>query len=214
MPTPSRAPDGRILFTSERAATFGIQATDLGGARRTALGRLPGAESLPEWSPGRGPASRSCPSGRAGPPHLRAGDGLRRARPRQLTQAPGFDDTYPAWAPGGRRIAFVREDQFGTDYLYTTNADGTGVRFLLEAPDLCCPEWSHRRDAPCPRAELGDRRRGPKRAGTPTRHGRGAAAPRRRGRRTVAGSPSRPTVTTKTTGTSSSWKRAAGLRGS
>ena len=137
---PSWAPDGRILFTSERAATFGIQATDLRGARRIALGRLPGAESLPEWSPDG--TSVAFVSERAGRSHIYLQATMTGAPPRQLTRDPGFDDTDPAWSRNGRRIAFVREDEFGTDYLYTMNTDGTGVRFLLEAEDLCCPEWS------------------------------------------------------------------------
>ena len=119
-----------------------------------------------------GLASRSCPSGRAGP-DIYVQATASGARPRQLTQAPGFDDTYPAWGPDGRRIAFVREDEFGTDYLYTMNADGTGVRFLLEAPDLCCPEWSP--DGTLLALALNSEIVvvDPKRAGTPTRHGRG-----------------------------------------
>jgi TolB protein len=64
------------------------------------------------------------------------------ARPRQLTKDPRLSDADPTWSPDGRRIAFVRRDAFGVAFLYTMNADGSGLRFLLEAGDLCCPEWS------------------------------------------------------------------------
>ena len=75
--------------------------------------------------------------------------GLDGQAPRRLTRHEAFD-SYPAWSPDGRRVAFVsgRDDPaLGTDGevgLYTMAADGTDVRRL--APDLDVawqpPAWS------------------------------------------------------------------------
>jgi TolB protein len=61
---------------------------------------------------------------------------------RQLTRGARFADEDPDWSPDGTRLAFVREDEFETEFLYTMNADGTGARFLLQAEGMCCPAWS------------------------------------------------------------------------
>ena len=63
---PSWAPDGRILFTSERAATFGIQATDLRGVDAPPSDGSRAPSRSPSGRP-TGPASRSCRSERADP---------------------------------------------------------------------------------------------------------------------------------------------------
>lgn len=136
---PSWARDGRILFTSERAANLGIETADPDGSDRAVLARSPADETSPVWSPDgtrvafvsdRGDGSRIFVA-------AASGRGLRR-----LTRDPRFDDTDPAWSPTGSRIVFVRTDEFDTKFLYTMNTDGTGLRFLLEAGGLCCPEWS------------------------------------------------------------------------
>ena len=137
---PSWTPDGRILFTSERAATLGIEAADV--RRRSSRVRSHGW-SAPNCSPNGRPTAHVSPSCRRGTSdHTSTSTAVQGGRPRQLTKDPRFDDAYPTWSRDGRRIAFVREDEFGAEFLYTMNADGTDLRFLLEAGDLCCPEWS------------------------------------------------------------------------
>ncbi|HEX5027903.1 MAG TPA: hypothetical protein VFV56_03730 [Gaiellaceae bacterium] len=135
---PSWTTNGRVLFTTERAATLGIEAADTRGAHRTPLARIRGAELLPEWSPDG--KSVAFVSERGERSHLFVATAGRR--PRQLTRDPAFEDSYPTWSRDGRRITFVREDEYGTEFLYSIDANGRNLRFLLEADDLCCPEWS------------------------------------------------------------------------
>ena len=61
---------------------------------------------------------------------------------RQLTKDTRFDDFEPAWSPDGARLAFSRADEFGGEYMYVMNADGSHQRFVLEGDDVCCADWS------------------------------------------------------------------------
>ena len=168
---PSWAPDGRILFTSERAATFGIQATDLGGARRIALAKAPWRRVVARVVAGRDPRRVRV---RAGGPvsHLRAGDGLRRAA-ATADAGPGIRRHVPG--VGARRATHCLRSRRPVRHGLPLHDECRRHRCAIPArgPGSVLSRVVARRDAPCPRAELGDRRRGPKRAGTPTRHGRG-----------------------------------------
>lgn len=69
------------------------------------------------------------------------GSGLVR-----LTTSPHGEDSDPAWAPDGRRIAFIRTSDFSqepslTGTLHVANADGTGLR-RLSSVDGAGPAWS------------------------------------------------------------------------
>jgi dipeptidyl aminopeptidase/acylaminoacyl peptidase len=62
---------------------------------------------------------------------------------RRLTDGEG-DDTEPAWAPDGTRIAFVRQhpDPGGT-HLYIVDRDGSNLRQLTSFPgSVGAPSWS------------------------------------------------------------------------
>src|SRR5206468_7167087 len=56
----------------------------------------------------------------------------------QLTQSPSYDDL-PTWSSDGSRIAFVREGA-----IYVVNADGTGLRDVVDVKGLdpFQPQWS------------------------------------------------------------------------
>ncbi len=55
----------------------------------------------------------------------------------QRTVAQGLD---PAWSPDGKQIAFIRWDD--PNGLFVVNADGSGLRRLLEVTDAKSPAWS------------------------------------------------------------------------
>ena len=155
---PSWTPDGRILFTSERAATLGIQATDLRGARSHHARKAPAPSRYPSGRP-TGHASRSCRSGRAGHTST-CSDGRRRAT---------------ATADAGSAVRRHVSDVVARRATHRLRSRGR-VRHGLPLHDECrrhrcaLPARGRgsvlsrvvaRRHAPRPRAELRDRRRRP-----------------------------------------------------
>lgn len=65
--------------------------------------------------------------------------------PTNLTNNPAAD-TYPAWSPDGKRIAFC-SNRDGATNVYVMNADGTEVTRITDVPRggkaFCvCPSWS------------------------------------------------------------------------
>jgi Tol biopolymer transport system component len=70
--------------------------------------------------------------------YLMSGDGTRVTR---LTDSP-VEETWPAWSPDGRRLAFERKFIGGTD-IYMMNADGSGIVQLTHGPaHNFHPSWS------------------------------------------------------------------------
>lgn len=60
---------------------------------------------------------------------------------RNLTNDPS-DDSYPAWSPNGRRIAFA-SDRDGTTNIFVMDADGKNVKQLTKGLERSrCPAWS------------------------------------------------------------------------
>jgi Tol biopolymer transport system component len=60
----------------------------------------------------------------------------------QITHGP-YHDREPEWSPDGTKIAFMRlervEDHFEDSRIYIVNADGSGLRFLIDGAE---PVWS------------------------------------------------------------------------
>ena len=64
-------------------------------------------------------------------------DGTGRTR---LTKN-GFEDSYPAWSPDSKQLAF-QSNRDGNFEIYTMNADGSGVTRLTKTPtDETGPSW-------------------------------------------------------------------------
>ena len=142
---PSWTPDGRILFTSERAAS----------ARRRCGGRRRGGHRARARTNGSAPSMLARMVARRQTGRLRVGDGptitrLRRLSGRRDGRLTTADDSDPRFDDAVSR-SWSREryagspsygtDEFGAEFLYTMNVAGTGLRFLLEAGYLL-PEWS------------------------------------------------------------------------
>jgi Tol biopolymer transport system component len=61
------------------------------------------------------------------------------AAPFELTRDPDYVETFPAWSPDGREIAFCRMPPGGStrpDSLWVMNADGTSPRRLADASGM------------------------------------------------------------------------------
>jgi len=60
---------------------------------------------------------------------------------RKLTND-AAEDSYPAWSPDGKKIAFA-SDRDGTTNIYVMDADGSNVKQLTKGEDRSrCPAWS------------------------------------------------------------------------
>src|SRR5262245_43609251 len=60
-----------------------------------------------------------------------------------ISNAPGFNDFWPAWSPDGRQIAFVSVPPGGNFDIYVMNADGSGRHRLTDNPATDnFPSWS------------------------------------------------------------------------
>ena len=158
----------RILFTSERAGTSVVEtaAVDGSGAGDRPKPRIRGLARV-----GGG---REAHRVRLQP--VRRSPGLRRVRlgqrRPQADRGEGLFDDDPAWSPDGRKIVFVRHDVYGTEFLYTINADGSGLRFLFEASSML-PGLLAGRSPDRPLGERRDRGRRRQREGLAPRVGCG-----------------------------------------
>ena len=69
-------------------------------------------------------------------PQADLGDGRRRSRPAQLTDAPNFSEN-PNWSPDGTRIVFDSDRvEKGDLDIYSVKADGSDIRRLTNSPAL------------------------------------------------------------------------------
>ena len=77
-----------------------------------------------------------------------AGGGIDLITPRgrrvaMLTRHRGWNDSYPAWSPDGRSIAFTRtKDNYRSFHIYVMRADGSRVRRISDGRFDERPAWS------------------------------------------------------------------------
>jgi Tol biopolymer transport system component len=134
-PGVSWSPDGgRIAFDAVRSLQAGIWVVraDGSGLRKLAAG------SDPVWSPGGSLVAFRSASGL----RVVAGGG---GRARLVTR--GREDGFPAWAPNGSRLAFLRNiESRQTQILYTVPARGGALRRIFgggrEMTIARRPQWS------------------------------------------------------------------------
>jgi len=117
---------------------------NLASGQREVVGNLPGMTFAPRFAPdgqrlvmsfGQGAASQIVEMD------------LRSRQPRQLTPLdPKIIDTSPCYSPDGRQLVF-ESDREGTQQLYITGLDGSGVRRLSRGDGrYSTPVWSPRGD--------------------------------------------------------------------
>jgi Tol biopolymer transport system component len=142
----SWSPDGaRIAFLhaveSTQDADIYTMATDGSDVRR--LTDKPGIDAFPTYSPdGTRIAFQSDRGGQADV-YVMDADGSNVVRLTDFDNDPR-DDYVPTWAPGGRRIAFLRGEvpPGGPGELWVIDADGSNGHVLLDRPLVDFPSWS------------------------------------------------------------------------
>lgn len=145
--------NGKIAFGTtslvDGTANVDIWAVDPDGQSFARITTDPDGDVEPAWSAN----GRWIAFSRAPAPCCRAGGEIWVARAdgtqeRRLTGSLGHDTT-PAWSPDGTQLVFASGTEVpgasDLDYdLYVVNADGTGLRKLVSAPDRSeyDPAWS------------------------------------------------------------------------
>jgi TolB protein len=137
--SPSWSRDGAVVFV--RTETAGAPTNDVilfGGPMHSSGSLLgPGSYSFVAWSPDGALAFSASVNGNEDI-YVSAGDG---SRVRRLTDAPAVD-TYPAWSPDGRYLAFVSYRAEGIPGLWVMRVDGTGETPLGPPRQDGAPAWT------------------------------------------------------------------------
>jgi Tol biopolymer transport system component len=145
---PTYSPNGKsIAFLSNRDGNTDVWLMDAtGGSQRRLIANPMKDEYAPSWSPdGKKIAfvSNVDPSGNGNNVDLEVYVYQRGiGEIKQLTDNT-VDENHPAWAPGGRKIAFV-SSRDGDDEIFTMKPDGTRQRKLTNntSVDDYEPDWS------------------------------------------------------------------------
>jgi Tol biopolymer transport system component/DNA-binding winged helix-turn-helix (wHTH) protein len=140
---PAWAPDGRrIAFTSLRDGNKDIYVIDAGGSNLKRLTDHPGVDSSPRWSiDGRVVFT----SNREGQADIYVMDHVGQDVARLTTIGAAG---HAAWAPDGRKIAFVSRSSelIGGAYwlqVYVMDADGSNLKMITRSPNSTfVPKWS------------------------------------------------------------------------
>jgi len=158
----------QIAFMSARDGNFEIYTMNVDGSVQTRLTSTEGLDGYPVWSSPLGAPALASPTAFSGPTSgerivfssdrdgadtalwVMAADGSQQTR---LDYAPNLDEQGvqqpyseggAQWSPNGKQIVFISDRQGGgqlfSDYLWVTNADGTGLRILPASGES--PVWA------------------------------------------------------------------------
>jgi TolB protein len=142
---PAWSPDGtKIAFVSKQGGLERIAMMDPDGTHVEVLTPRSVRTIHPNWSPDSSKIAY-CTDDDLQPPKKNDSeiDFIDR-RTRQITRLiSGGTNTYPAWSPDGRRIAFRRMVGPLDSEVFIANADGTDIRNLTNHPAFDgWPSWS------------------------------------------------------------------------
>ncbi|HSR51712.1 MAG TPA: winged helix-turn-helix domain-containing protein [Acidobacteriota bacterium] len=125
-----------VIFLLPSPAAFGDEG--ILGPKLRPVTSLPGTEEFPSLSPDGSQIAFSWNGGQGSEKHLYL-HSLDSTIPSQLTFGP-FIDRLAAWSPGGRRLAFHRQDAEGRSGIYSIPVLGGEPELLVEKPGLAiCP---------------------------------------------------------------------------
>ncbi len=139
--SPTWSPSGaQIAFTSDRtgkAQIYVMNSSDGSGLRRLTVNES--EADRPTWSPAPfNEIAYSASTGRYDIKVLEVSTGTVR----QLTFGEGTNES-PAWAPGGRHLAFTSTRSGGRTQVFTIGRDGRGLRQITREGNNQTPAWSN-----------------------------------------------------------------------
>jgi TolB protein len=139
--SPTWSPSGsQIAFTSDRtgkAQIYVMNSADGSGVRRLTTNES--EADRPTWSPP--PFNEIAYSASTGRYDIKVLE-VSTGQVRQLTFGEGSNEG-PAWAPGGRHLAFTSTRAGGRTQVFTIGRDGRGLRQITREGNNQTPAWSN-----------------------------------------------------------------------
>ena len=139
--SPTWSPSGsQIAFTSDRtgkAQIYVMNSADGSGVRR--LTENESEADRPTWSPP--PFNEIAYAASTGRYDIKVLE-VSTGKIRQLTFGEGSNEG-PAWAPGGRHLAFTSTRAGGRTQVFTIGRDGRGLRQITREGNNQTPAWSN-----------------------------------------------------------------------
>jgi len=139
--SPTWSPSGsQIAFTSDRtgkAQIYVMNSADGSGVRRLTVNES--EADRPTWSPP--PFNEIAYAASTGRYDIKVLE-VSTGQSRQLTFGEGSNEG-PAWAPGGRHLAFTSTRAGGRTQVFTIGRDGRGLRQITREGNNQTPAWSN-----------------------------------------------------------------------